>query len=73
VGRASDATLPQEESMSLRINDIAPDFEADTTQGRIRFHDWSTARLKSDTVMPAWLNDRAFNGLLPADLKVSTT
>jgi alkyl hydroperoxide reductase subunit AhpC len=26
--------------MSLRINDIAPDFEADTTQGRIRFHDW---------------------------------
>ncbi|MBP7242989.1 peroxiredoxin [Amaricoccus sp.] len=26
--------------MSLRINDIAPDFEADTTEGRIRFHDW---------------------------------
>lgn len=26
--------------MSLRINDIAPDFEADTTAGRIRFHDW---------------------------------
>ena len=26
--------------MSLRINDIAPDFEADTTQGRIKFHDW---------------------------------
>ena len=26
--------------MSLRINDIAPDFEAETTQGRIRFHDW---------------------------------
>jgi alkyl hydroperoxide reductase subunit AhpC len=26
--------------MSLRINDIAPDFEADTTQGKIRFHDW---------------------------------
>jgi alkyl hydroperoxide reductase subunit AhpC len=24
----------------LRINDIAPDFEADTTQGRIRFHEW---------------------------------
>jgi alkyl hydroperoxide reductase subunit AhpC len=24
----------------LRINDTAPDFEADTTQGRIRFHDW---------------------------------
>jgi alkyl hydroperoxide reductase subunit AhpC len=26
--------------MTLRINDKAPDFEADTTQGRIRFHDW---------------------------------
>ena len=26
--------------MSLRINDIAPDFTADTTQGRIRFHEW---------------------------------
>ena len=26
--------------MSLRINDIAPDFEAETTQGRIRFHVW---------------------------------
>jgi thioredoxin-dependent peroxiredoxin len=25
---------------ALRINDTAPDFEADTTQGRIRFHDW---------------------------------
>ncbi|MBB3609477.1 peroxiredoxin [Rhizobium sp. BK602] len=26
--------------MSLRINDIAPDFTADTTQGPVRFHDW---------------------------------
>jgi alkyl hydroperoxide reductase subunit AhpC len=26
--------------MSLRINDAAPDFTADTTQGPIRFHDW---------------------------------
>jgi thioredoxin-dependent peroxiredoxin len=26
--------------MTLQINDIAPDFEADTTEGRIRFHDW---------------------------------
>jgi alkyl hydroperoxide reductase subunit AhpC len=26
--------------MSMTIGDIAPDFEADTTAGRIRFHDW---------------------------------
>src|SRR3974377_1299029 len=26
--------------MTLQIGDTAPDFEADTTQGRIRFHDW---------------------------------
>ena len=26
--------------MALTINDTAPDFEADTTAGRIRFHDW---------------------------------
>jgi len=26
--------------MTLQINDVAPDFETDTTQGRIRFHEW---------------------------------
>jgi thioredoxin-dependent peroxiredoxin len=26
--------------MTLAINDIAPDFEAETTEGKIRFHDW---------------------------------
>lgn len=26
--------------MALRINDIAPDFEAETTHGVIRFHEW---------------------------------
>src|SRR3974390_3080963 len=26
--------------MTLSLNDTAPDVEAETTQGRIRFHDW---------------------------------
>ncbi len=26
--------------MSLQLGDVAPDFEADTTEGRIRFHEW---------------------------------
>lgn len=26
--------------MSLRLNDIAPDFTAETTQGKVHFHDW---------------------------------
>ena len=26
--------------MTLKIGDTAPDFEADTTEGRIKFHDW---------------------------------
>jgi alkyl hydroperoxide reductase subunit AhpC len=30
----------QEGSTMLRINDVAPDFEAETTHGTIRFHQW---------------------------------
>jgi alkyl hydroperoxide reductase subunit AhpC len=30
----------QEANMTLQINDIAPDFEAQTTEGKIKFHDW---------------------------------
>ncbi len=30
----------QKNIMSLRINDTAPDFTAETTQGTIRFHEW---------------------------------
>src|ERR1700742_1985033 len=26
--------------MALAINDTAPDFEAETTEGKIKFHDW---------------------------------
>jgi thioredoxin-dependent peroxiredoxin len=26
--------------MALQLNETAPDFEAETTEGRIRFHDW---------------------------------
>ena len=26
--------------MNLQINDFAPDFTAETTQGGIHFHDW---------------------------------
>jgi thioredoxin-dependent peroxiredoxin len=26
--------------MTLQLGDIAPDFQAETTEGRIRFHDW---------------------------------
>ena len=27
--------------MTLRLGDIAPDFEADTSAGRIKFHEWA--------------------------------
>lgn len=30
--------------MSLKIGETAPDFEADTTQGHIRLHDWAAGR-----------------------------
>ena len=26
--------------MALQIGDVAPDFDAETTEGRIRFHEW---------------------------------
>jgi len=39
-GRALGTNRLQENIMSLRINDIAPDFTAETTQGTINFHEW---------------------------------
>src|SRR5262249_35712876 len=31
---------PKEEYMTLTIGDTAPDFEAQTTEGTLRFHEW---------------------------------
>ena len=36
----SKTELPGRKTMTLQLNDIAPDFEAETTEGKIRFHDW---------------------------------
>jgi alkyl hydroperoxide reductase subunit AhpC len=30
----------EEEKMALQLGDTAPDFEVDSTEGRIRFHEW---------------------------------
>src|SRR5450755_1522927 len=32
--------IQEDEAMSLRINDTAPDFSIETTQGPINFHEW---------------------------------
>ncbi|HZC29399.1 MAG TPA: peroxiredoxin [Gaiellaceae bacterium] len=32
--------MEETRNMALQIGDTAPDFEAETTEGRIRFHDW---------------------------------
>src|SRR5690349_10990212 len=36
----STATVSPTTSGVLRINDVAPDFTAETTQGTIHFHQW---------------------------------
>src|SRR5688572_31768992 len=38
--RRFELTDTGEREMALQLGDTAPDFEADTTEGRIRFHDW---------------------------------
>src|SRR5262245_38505442 len=36
-----DMAIPRKEAaMALRLGDTAPDFEAQTTEGTLRFHDW---------------------------------
>jgi alkyl hydroperoxide reductase subunit AhpC len=38
--RQAGATNRRMDTMALSLGDTAPDFEADTTEGRIKFHDW---------------------------------
>jgi alkyl hydroperoxide reductase subunit AhpC len=40
VAPASAASVQREDVMSLRINSEAPNFTAETTEGKINFHDW---------------------------------
>src|SRR5215216_3916007 len=39
-GAAPKHHVLRRKQMALKLGDTAPDFEADTTQGKIRFHDW---------------------------------
>src|SRR5688572_5716852 len=38
--RPSSLVTRERRMMALQLGETAPDFEADTTQGRIRFHEW---------------------------------
>jgi alkyl hydroperoxide reductase subunit AhpC len=40
LSHEKSGNVQEEIFMSLRINDIAPDFTAETTQGVIHFHEW---------------------------------
>src|SRR5215217_3117788 len=39
-GAAPKHHVLRRKQMALKLGDIAPDFDADTTEGKIRFHDW---------------------------------
>src|SRR6516225_3144525 len=38
--RSTICPMGKGEEMTLRLGDLAPDFDAETTDGPIRFHDW---------------------------------
>src|SRR5690606_24092173 len=40
LGRNAASAATREISMAIQIGETVPDFEAQTTQGPIRFHDW---------------------------------
>jgi hypothetical protein len=40
--------------MGLSLGDTAPDFEADTTAGKLRFHDWLGTSWRNNVVFLLW-------------------
>src|SRR5262245_25576790 len=40
LAKNHEQTLSRRLVMTLRLGDVAPDFEAQTTEGPIRFHEW---------------------------------
>ena len=44
--------------MALQIGDTAPDFEAETTEGPIRFHDWIGDSVPDKLPMPLQVHRR---------------
>src|SRR5713226_2480078 len=40
LGRDGSVRIQRRRKMALQIGDMAPDFEAETTEGPLRFHDW---------------------------------